>query len=99
MILGKYWNVHICSTDEVSKKKSKYILAAEELKIHVVSEDVLDGFPGVATNTFLKSWSVIVTGFFIVKQWILARVDIGQCSPLFIPPVYLDQNDVIFERW
>ena len=64
VILGKYWNVHICSTDEVSKKKSKYILAAEELKIHVVSEDVLDGFPGVATNTFFfKILSVIVTGF------------------------------------
>ena len=41
-------------SDEVSKKKSKAIKAAEEQKIHVVSEDVLDGFPEESITILIK---------------------------------------------
>ena len=41
-------------SDEVKKKKSKAIKAAEELQIHVVAEDVLDGFPEESITTLIK---------------------------------------------
>ena len=44
----------IIVSDEVKKKKSKTILAAEEMKIHVVAEDVLDGFPEESITTLIK---------------------------------------------
>jgi len=44
----------ISTADEVSKKKSKAMISAEELKIHVVSEDVLDGFPEESITALIK---------------------------------------------
>jgi len=58
----------ISTPDEVSKKKSKYILAAEELKIHVVSEDVLDGFPEESISTLIKRKTISEWGSNLSKR-------------------------------